>query len=906
MKKSTLLFVLASFAYYGSFAQITDTSISNFEKVEKYLSDNGEVCFTFKANNEQQVKELSQFLSYGHKRIDRNLLEVEAYASTSTFERFLEYGLPYEVSKDDNELPFDAHLAGTSPQAQANGMAARAAWDTTWDAYPKYSEYTAKMQYYALTYPNICSLESIGTTQGGRELWVLKISDNVNLNEGEPEFFYTSSMHGDEIAGFPLMMRLIDYLLTNYDPLSSSTDPEIVYLTDIVNSTEIYINPSANPDGTYRLNDTDAVTNPRRSNDSGQDLNRNYPDNLAGLHDSGVYELETIAFMNYADSKNFVLSANFHGGISLYNYPIDNILTSSYTHPDGDWFERLGVQYATQVRADNASHATPESNYFTVDYDSNVYPSQGVTHGAEWYLVYGGRQDYMGYYKCDREVTIEISDQKWLTPSKLPAYWDYNKQALLDFMKEANYGLHGTITDESGNPIQAEIRISGHDARNSFRSSESGLGEYHRLIEGGTYNVTYSAPGYISQTISASITNGAKTVQNVIMVATTANPVAADSQLCDSGIASLSATGTGTLNWYDSIDGSTPIFTGANFTTPNLTSTTSYFVEDVISKANVGNTDNNANGANHVTTDRYLIFDCTESVVLEQVTINALNAGEVEVELQDASGNIINSAVKFVNAGIQTIDLDFIVPVGTDLRLVGDDFSTGGLYRNNTGVSYPYTNGSISIKDSSAGAGFYYFFYDWKIASIKSARKEVVVTVDPSPIANFSYIVNPADNGEVTFTNSSTDATTYFWEFGDGNDTTDSDPGIYTYASSGTYPVTLTSTNVECGDDVYFTSVTVTNNTLGIGDSELNSSRLYPNPFQNGITISLDNQFNGNAIDVVLYDISGRLILNVPSIIPQNNTIELSNLQDISKGAYFIKISDLNTNKSIIKQLIKQ
>ncbi len=898
MRKSTLLLVCACFTLSGVFAQITNSSFSNSEKAQQYLSDKGEVCFTFKANNEQQVKELSRFISFGHKPIDRNLLEVEAYASADSFERFLEYGLPYEVRKDNNELPFDAHLAGTSPQAQRNGMSSRAAWDTTWDAYPKYSEYIAKMQYYAMTYPDYCSLESIGTTQGGRELLVLKITNNVSINEGKPEFFYTSSMHGDEIAGFPLMIRLIDYLLTNY-----GTDGEV---TDLLNSTEIYINPSANPDGTYRLGDTDAVDNPRRANDSGQDLNRNYPDNLAGLHDSGVYELETIAFMNYADTKNFVLSANFHGGISLVNYPIDNTLANSYTHPDGDWFERLGVNYATQVRADNAAHATPESNYFTVDYDSSTYPSQGVTHGAEWYLVYGGRQDYMGYYKCDREVTIEISNQKWLTPSKLPAYWDYNKQAFLDFMKEANNGLHGTITDQSGNPVKAEIRIASHDARNSFRSSESGLGEYHRLLEGGTYSVTYSAPGYVSQIFSVSIANGVKTTQDVTLVATTSFPVAADSQLCDSGSASLSATGTGTLNWYDSVDGTTPIFTGANFATPSLTSTTSYFVEDVISKPNIGNLNNNTGGANHVSTGRYLIFDSTESVVLEQVTINALNAGEVEVELQDASGNIINSAVKFVNAGIQTIDLDFIIPVGTDLRLIGEDFSTGGLYRNNSGVSYPYTNGSITIKDSSAGTGFYYFFYDWKIGSIKSAREEVVVTVDPSPIANFSHVVNPAENGEVTFTNTTTDGTTYSWDFGDGNDTTNENPGTYTYASSGTYTVTLTSTNIDCGDDIYSTMVTVTNNTLGIDDSELSSLRLYPNPFKNAISISLASQFNGNPIGIRLYDISGRLIFNVQSIIPQNNKIKLSNLDDISKGAYFIKISDLNTNNTIIKQLIKQ
>ena len=886
MKKITLSLICLLFIATNVFAQD-----SNKQKAESYLKTKGEVCFTFKANSTKQLEEMALFLSIGHRPINKDELIIEAYANEKTFSKFLEYGLPYQVSNKDNELPFNPHESKSSNKGlEQNDSSRRAGWDTTWDSYPKYSEYVAKMQYYVTTYPTLCSLENIGTTQSGRDLLVLKITDNVSVNEGEPEFFYTSTMHGDELVGFPLMIRLIDYLLTNY-----GTDTEV---TNIVNSTEIYINPNANPDGSYRLGDTDMITNPRRANDSNQDLNRNYPDNVAGLHYDGVYEDETVAFMNYAESKNFVLSANFHGGTELVNYPYDNAYVSEYTHADTDYFEYISVEYAT-----NAQNDSP-SGYMTADDDSDYIVSPGVTHGAEWYRVYGGRQDFMNYYHGDKEVTIELSDVKWVSGANLPAHWNYNKQAFLDLMKQANYGIQGFITDESGNPVVAKIEIVGHDKLNTFRKSEAGLGEYQKLVKGGTYNVTYSAPGYVPQTISVTVTDNATTIQNVTLVSTTSTPTASDDEICDSGSTTLNASGSGTLNWYDSVDGDTPIYTGANYTTPTISSTTSYFVEDVISKANVGNTNSNSNGANHTTSGRYLIFDCTESVLLEQVTVNAQNAGEIEIQLQDSSGEVLDAAIVFVTSGIQTVDLDFMIPVDTDLRLVGVNFSTGGLYRNDSGVVFPYNNGSISIKDSSAGTAYYYFFYDWKISSIQSARKEVVVTVNPSPDANFTYVVNPADNGEVTFTNTSTDATSYAWDFGDATGTSTSTDPVYTFAATGTYDVELTSTNAECGDNVEVIQVSVTVNSLGMNENSLNEISIFPNPFKDTIDIKLPSNFNSNDIKLTLYDIRGRVI-NTNSISQSNNIMRINALTELSSGTFLLKIVDNNTGNNIIKKVIK-
>uniref|UniRef100_UPI00404A099B M14 family zinc carboxypeptidase n=3 Tax=Gelidibacter sp. TaxID=2018083 RepID=UPI00404A099B len=882
MKKITLLCLLLLLSTMSISSQTT-----NLQKAQNYIASKGEVCIKFRAQNQAQFQQIINALPIGHK-INKQLLEAEAYVNAETLPQFLAFGVSYVVNESDNVF---------SPHAEPNYNAL--AWDTTWDEYPTYSQYVNKMNYYAITYPELCTLQSIGTTQNGRELLVLKISDNASQEEAEPEFFYTSSMHGDELTGFPLMMRLIDYLLTNH-----GSDSEV---TNLVNSTEIFINPLANPDGTYRTAGNNTITNPIRANAAGQDLNRNYPDNLGGLHPSGpVYQPETKAFMAFEASRDFVLSANFHGGVEVVNYPYDNTTTTK--HADHDYYEYISVEYATHCQTNSPA------GYMTVEYDFPENPaSPGVTQGSIWYTVTGGRQDYMNYFRHSKEVTIELSDTKWLPANQLPAHWNYNRQAFLDYIKQANYGFQGIITDTNGNPVVAKVFIAGHDALNSWVTSNEDHGDYYRLIDAGTYSVTFSAPGYASQTMSVSVTNNIKTVQNITLVPLATEPTATDEETCDDETALLTATGSGTLNWYANENDTTPIFTGTNFTTPTLTNDTSYYVEDVISKANVGSTNHSTNGGMlGGATVRYLVFDCTESVVLEKVTVNISNttntSRDMEIQLQDSSGETIDARIiSLPSNGLHTVDLDFIIPVGTNLRLVQKFISANlNVYRNNTGVAYPYTNGSISIKDSNAGTGFYYSFYDWKIAPLKSARKEVAVTVNQKPEADFSFVVNPANNGEVTFTNTSLDSNSYSWDFGDGTGTsTDANP-VYSFASSGTYDVQLTATNPDCGDDVIIIQVNVTLETLGLNENTLNNVTIYPNPFDNSITIKLPIGLQSNNFSVELLDISGRVIYNTTTSNAIQGDIQLSNLNTLAAGSYFIKLKDNQTSQTVIKQVIKQ
>jgi murein tripeptide amidase MpaA len=161
------------------------------------------------------------------------------------------------------------------------------------------------MQSFASGSPFISRLDTIGYTVKGKLLLALKISDSVNIEESEPRVFLTSSIHGDELTGCMLMLHLIDSLLTGY-----SSSPRIKRLID---NLEIYINPLANPDGTFKISDT-TVYGATRFNANAIDLNRNFPDPAAGEHpDGNQWQMETQAMMKYMQGKHFTLSANFHG-----------------------------------------------------------------------------------------------------------------------------------------------------------------------------------------------------------------------------------------------------------------------------------------------------------------------------------------------------------------------------------------------------------------------------------------------------------------------------------------------------------------------------------------------------------------------------------------------------------------
>lgn len=353
-----------------------------------------------------------------------------------------------------------------------------------WQSYPTWKHYDTIMHKIADQWPDLCRLDTIGFSLQGRAVLALKISDNPEQDEPEPEVMISSSIHGDETAGFVLLMRLAGYLASGGGSGANAAG----LVADLVSGLEIWINPLANPDGMYRNGDT--LTYPIRANSNGYDLNRNFPDPEVGAPEP--LQKETLDMIRFMEERRFALSVNLHSGAEVVNYPWDKWTRD---HPDDDWFNAISRRYADTV------HLNSGPGYMT-------FLDNGVTKGWKWYQVRGGRQDFVTWGLGGREVTIELDDIKMTPGSNLELLWQWNYRSLLRYLAEALTGVRGTVTDAgTGDPLSAKIFIAGHDLDSSHVWSDTTTGFYTRFLSPGTWNLTFSCPGYKSDTITAELTS---------------------------------------------------------------------------------------------------------------------------------------------------------------------------------------------------------------------------------------------------------------------------------------------------------------------------------------------------------------------------------------------------------------
>lgn len=167
----------------------------------------------------------------------------------------------------------------------------------TYDKYYNYVELTSRLQSLAQKHPHIANLSSIGRSVEGRELWVMRISTDPNRDSpGKPKFKYVGNMHGDETVSRQVLVYLVEELLTKY-----GEEPRI---SQLINTTDIYIMPSMNPDGFERSMEGDCNGDSGgRSNSKDRDLNRSFPDQFDGETKNPAEVPEVVAMMRWIQEK---------------------------------------------------------------------------------------------------------------------------------------------------------------------------------------------------------------------------------------------------------------------------------------------------------------------------------------------------------------------------------------------------------------------------------------------------------------------------------------------------------------------------------------------------------------------------------------------------------------------------
>lgn len=476
--KKTLLFLSILIFTFSLNAQIMDVSPFNSEWPETYIETN---------LSKVQLKALSHDFSVDKVKFEGNdCFKVRLCINHKDYERFLSLGIPFTIVSGEKVTVRMAH--------------SYAELTNDWDRYPTYSTYLATMDTFQSKHPDICHIETIlNNTAANHKILAAHISNDLQNRGNKPAFFYTSTMHGDEVTGYYVLLRLIDYLLNNYD-----TDPQV---QNIINNVDLWICPLENPDGTYRNHNDSLGDSPysTRANYADIDLNRSYPVAGQSYTWNETFPDEVQAMVNFGRERHFTMSANLHGGAEVFNYPWDRWASDEKTHADDNWWSHVGNNFA------NTCH---NQNYW---YFQDEYG--GVTEGGDWYCIDGSRQDCYTYFLGCREVTLEVSSSKVVSSRNLYKYWNYLHQAMLDYIEESLNGFRGIVTDSvTGLPLEAMVFVNNYDCDNSEVHTLLPDGNYHRPIKGGAYSVTFSAEGYYPKTMNISVTDGQCIVQDVQLV----------------------------------------------------------------------------------------------------------------------------------------------------------------------------------------------------------------------------------------------------------------------------------------------------------------------------------------------------------------------------------------------------
>jgi len=307
-------------------------------------------------------------------------------------------------------------------------------------AYHDFAEMVAEIQQAASDHPAIFSLFSLGASYEGRTIWAGKISDNVGVDEAEPEVLFTHHQHAREHLTVEQALYTLEILTDEY-----GVDQQI---TDLVNSRELWIVFDMNPDGgeydiatgTYRSWRKNRQPN-SGSQYVGTDLNRNWGyrwgccGGSSGSTSSETYRgsaafsaPETAVVRDFVNSRvlngqqQITVAIDFHTYSELILWPYGYTTTdvpADMTLDDHDVLAAMGQAMAA-------------TNGYTPEQASDLYITDGTIN--DW--LYGQH----GILNYTFEMYPKTSAQGGFYPPDevIPVETTRNRQAVLYLLQQAD------------------------------------------------------------------------------------------------------------------------------------------------------------------------------------------------------------------------------------------------------------------------------------------------------------------------------------------------------------------------------------------------------------------------------------------------------------------------------------
>jgi len=378
--------------------------------------------------------------------------------------------------------------------------------------YRNYNGVTTELQLIASSYPAITQLTSLGTStchdyylEGDTdysdfqfEVWCLKLSDNVLIDEDEPNIFFAAEIHAREPISLEVDMHILNYLVSNYGVIDS--------ITTWIDSAQIWFIPLMNPDGhklvtegwhtMHRKNMIDNNGNglPDYSTVDGVDLNRNFgyvwgDYGASNIPSDNTYhgphewsEKETVMVRDLLTSHKFPVGITYHSYGQIIYYPLGHL--PGVRAYDNDVMNELASDMAITI-----PRITGRGFY---NY------SQAVNYGA----CQGTMGDW-GYAEQRMfSFTVELGTTFIPAESQVNQICEDNLQAALIMLDRVHHStVSGLITDKNDEPVIAEVYVTEIDSVSGMTSvepvrSDEAFGRYYRLLLPGEYTFTFHKENY--------------------------------------------------------------------------------------------------------------------------------------------------------------------------------------------------------------------------------------------------------------------------------------------------------------------------------------------------------------------------------------------------------------------------